>query len=681
MSRPSPLERLFNPSSIAIVGASTQSSKAGYQMLKSLAGFAGRIYPINPSAETILGFAAYTNLRAVPAPIDLVILTIPAEACAGVLASAGELGAGGAIVISGGFADIGEAGVARQDDLLSTARQGGVRLLGPNTSGFIAPARGLRATFAPGAETLEAGGLAIVAQSGGINLALAFIAKREGFGVRLAVGLGNAADVGAADVLDYLADDAATKAIALHLEGVSDGRRMFETLRRVTRIKPVVALPVGRTAINAFARSHTGNLLGDFALTRAALVQAGAVVVDTTDDLIDAAATLASVRLEPKRRPGVGIVTGQAGPGLLIADALNAANVAIPELSEPTVARIRDHLPPLTYMRNPVDTGRPGASFASVLEIVARDGAIDALLVYALHEPDALDAGEVLSRTRGALDKPLVFGTGAAPDDAQTTMAALWQVGVPSFGAPDRAARAMRALVADAEAAARNLERIGTAAPTVAAPVRGPLDEAAAKALIAAAGIACPRHVACASHGAAHDAFATLGGPAVVKVLNPAIAHKTEAGGVHVGIEDVGALRRALAAIDAIPGGPHRYLVEEMAPPGIELILGARRDASWGASVLVGLGGIAAEALGDVAIRLAPLARDDAEEMLRELRGRALIDGWRGAPVADRAKLIDAIVAIGGLIASHPEISELDINPLRASQDGRLLALDALVVL
>ena len=650
-------------------------------MLKSLAGFAGRLYPINPKAEEILGFAAYSSLKSVPEPIDLAILTIPAEACAMALADAGESGVGGAMIVGGGFADIGEVGRVRQDELLTIARAGGVRLLGPNTSGFIDPSRGLCATFAPGAETLAPGNMAIVAQSGGINLALAFIAQREGIGVRLAVGLGNAADIGAVDVLAYLAQDTATTAIALHLEGVSDGRRLYETLREATRVKPVVALPVGRTAIGEFARSHTGKLLGNFALTRAALSQAGAVIVDTADDLIDAASALASARLKPKRRPGVGIVTGQAGPGLLIADTLNAANVAVPALAEKTVARIREKLPPLTYMRNPVDTGRPGETFASVLEVVAQDAAIDALLVYALHEPDALDARRVLAAARETQGKSIVFGTGAAPDGALATMAELRSAGVPSFGAPDRAARAMRALVADADAAARNAGND----PSLPSP-RGrighaPLDEAAAKALIAAVGIAAPRHIVCASHAEARKALDKLGGPAVVKILNAAILHKTEVGGVHIGIADHRALARALAAIDAIPSGPHRYLVEEMAPPGVELILGARRDASWGPSVLVGLGGVTAEALGDVAIRLAPLTRADAEEMLGELRGRALIDGWRGAPAVDRAKLVDAIIAVGAMIAAYREIAELDINPLRATDDGRLLALDALVAL
>ncbi len=684
---PPSLDRLFNPRTVAVVGASASPAKAGYQMMKSLVGGTVHVYPINPNAAEILGVRAFPDLAAVPEPIDLVVLTIPAVACVPALKQAAAVGAGAALIVSGGFADVGGEGKRLQDELASICRSGRIRLLGPNTSGYFNPVAGLRASFVPGTESFHAGDIAIVAQSGGINVALALLAARDGIGLSLAVGLGNAADVDAADVIAHLARDPATRAIAVHLEGISDGRHLYETVRAAARLKPVIALPVGRTAIGDFARSHTGELLGNFALTRAALAQAGAVIVESLSDLIDAAVCLAARRLEPARRAGVGVITGQAGPGLLIADTLNAAGVSVPPLATSTVEKIAKLLPPLTYTRNPVDTGRPGESFRSVVEAVAADPAIDAVLVYAIHEPEAMDPVAILGHARNSLAMPIVFGTGAAPASAWAAIRAVRAAGIPCFVSPDQAARAMRALVADAAAQ----DRIRSSPPAPVAAERPlahrPLDEAAAKDLIDAAGISTPRRAACATRAEAHVAFNALRRPVVVKILDARIAHKSEIGGVVVGVETSEQLERALAQIDsnsgridAIPHRPHRYLVEEMAPPGLELILGAKRDSSFGPSVLVGLGGITAEALGDVAVRLAPLAARDAEEMLDELRARKLLDGWRGSPAVNRAKLVAAIVALGRFVAAHPEIRELDINPVRAYPDG-LLALDALIVM
>lgn len=680
---PSSLSRLFAPRSIAVVGASAQPAKAGYQMLKSLGGFPGRLYPINPKAEEILGHRAYPALAALPEPVDLAVLVIPAEAAIAAVREAGACSAGAAILVSGGFADLGAKGQALQDELVAAAREGDLRLLGPNTSGFIAPGRLVCATFAPGAEEIAAGDIAIVCQSGGVNIALSFLAHRERLGLSLAVGLGNAADVGAADVIEYLAGDPQTTAIALHLEGIDHGRRLFAAIRAASAVKPVVALPVGRTDIAAFARSHTGKLMGSYALTRAMLVQAGAVVVDSTGELIDAAHALARVRLRPIRRAGVGIVTGQAGPGLMMSDTLNAAQVSVPPLAEPTMVRIAALLPPLTYIQNPVDTGRPSASFGNVLAAVAGDRAIDALLVYALHEPEALDAPRVIGEARRTLAQPIVFGTGAAPAGAWQTMATLEAAGVPCFTAPDRAARAMRALVDDASGQARMTSEHPTR-PQPARPLGpAPLDEAEAKALLAASGFTIPVHRVARTHAEAHAAFKALHHPVAVKALDRAILHKTEVGGVHLHIATEDVLTGALRQIDAIPGASQgrQYLIEEMAPPGVDLILGARHDPSFGPTVLVGLGGTAAEAFADVAMRLAPPSLADAEEMLDELQARRLLDDWRGAPRVDRLRLAQAIQALGRLIAGHPEIAEFDINPLRATADGRLLVLDALIVL
>ncbi len=668
------LARLFDPVSVAVVGASASADKAGFQILKALEGFHGTVYPINPRGGEILGNPVYPSLSEVPGPVDLVALVLPARHSLAVIEEAAAIGAGAAFMVSGGFGETGADGAELQAAVLAACRAGALRLLGPNTSGFLRPSRGLACTFLPAAAGIGAGPIGIVAQSGGINLTLALMANAEGLGISLAAGLGNAADLGLAEAIGYLAADAGTRAIVVHLEGVADGRALFEAVQAAVAVKPVIALPVGKTDLGGFARSHTGALMGSHALTRSALRQAGAVTTDGLAEALDAAHVLSLARLEPNRDPGIGILTAQAGPGLLMTDTLNSAGARIPELAAATVERIAAHLPPLTYIHNPVDTGRPGETFGEVLALIAGDTAIDAVLCYALIEDATLDPVSVFVATRKARPEPLVFGTSGAPVRLAEVVGGLRSAGIPVLPAPDRAARAMRALIEESRARARaRPERPNRADVPPLGP--GPLDENEAKALIAGCGIPVPNRRACTGRREALAAFAALDKPLVAKVLDPRIDHKTEAGGVHLGIESEDDLIRALEAI-----GSERVLIEEMAPPGIELIIGGRNDPSFGPTVLLGLGGTAAEAMGDVAIRLAPLGEDDVAEMIESLAGRAVFGPWRGAAAPDRAAIVGAVRAVAGLIASRPEIAELDLNPVRACPDG-VIALDALVVL
>lgn len=684
------LERLLDPQSIAVVGASASPEKAGYQAVKSLARFSGRVIPINPKATEILGHACHPSLAVAREKsgisADLVILAVPAAGCLDAARDAAAAGCGGLLVVSGGFGEVdptaGGDGARLQDELLDICRGSGLRLLGPNTSGFIRPKTGCCASFAPGVDQIADGNIAVVAQSGGVNLTLAFLIHRLGFGLSFSAGLGNAVDVEAADVLEMLGADPGTRAIALHLEGVANGRRLYEVLRDVTRVKPVVAVAVGRADIGDFARSHTGNLIGSYERKIAMLRQAGVVVVASTDEVADAVTVLSRTRLQPAPDPGVAIVTGQAGPALLIVDQLRAAGVRVPELEAASMEAIGRLLPPLTYVRNPVDTGRPGPTFAKVLQTVCDDPNIDAVGVYAINEPAAVDPGVVFPAVKKATAKPVLFGTMGDPKSLAETMETLAQVGVPALASPERLALALRVLVEDARYAYRM--RSGSAGPEgesgQALALTLPCDEAQGKALLARYGVAVPKAAVCATRAEAASAFAALNKPVVAKILSVEIAHKTEAGGVKLGLKSDADLAAALDALDAIPiKGARRYLLEEMAVPGLELIVGAVRDPSFGPVVMVGLGGITAEALRDSALRLAPIDETEALEMLGELRGRALLEGFRGAPPVDRKAVARAIVAVARLLSAHPEISEIDVNPLRAHPDG-VVALDALIV-
>jgi acetyltransferase len=631
------------------------------------------------------------------------VLVIRAEAVPAALEECGRAGVRAAVICSGGFAESepdGErtdrqgggnnvepdggrtngqgGGRSLQDEALVVARRHGIRLLGPNTSGFMNPLDRVLANFVPDVALLEPGPLAMVASSGGVNLAACFAAAADGLGVRLGVGLGNAADVGFSDVLAYLAADDATRAVGVQLEGVDDGRGLVAAVAELAAVKPLVALKAGRSGVSAFARSHTGRVLGDFELGRAALRQAGAVVVDDLGELIDALRALCARRMRPRAAPEVGVVTAQAGPGILIADVLRARGVSIPAFEETTVTGLGRLLPPLTWQRNPVDTGRPQETFGAVLAEVAGDPHVDALLVYALEERDAVDPEAALRTPGVAGELPVVFGSGGPAGALDERQRALAAVAVPLYRTPERAARAMVALVDDGRAQ----HRLATARPRPAAPLppavaqlldSGSPDEHTAKAVLDALGVPTPERRVCPDRASAQAALAELGGPVVVKVLDPGVAHKLAAGGVHLGVHGRTSLDAALDAIDAIPDrGTAGYLVEAQAAPGPELLVGGFRDPAFGPVVAVGPGGSKVERLGSPALRLAPLSVPDVDEMLAGL-GLGLVGD-------DGSTLANVVLAVSDLLMGAPQVAEIDVNPVRLTPSGPW-ALDALVVL
>lgn len=676
-----PLDALLRPRSIAVIGASASPDKAGHAMMQALDGFAGDLFPVNPRGGTVLGRTALTGLGELPGPVDLAVLVVPPQVVPGAIEQAAAAGVRAAVVCAGGFAESGPEGHHLQEQAVEAARRGGVRLLGPNTSGFMNPVDGVFANFMPAAAGLRPGTVGIVAQSGGVNLAIAFLLDRAGIGLRLGVGLGNAADVGFAQMLDFYADDDATTAVGLHVEGIADGGAVVEALRRVTARKPVVAFKVGRSDVGDFAKSHTGSLTGSYALTRAALAQAGAVVVDSLDEMVAALQALRSVRLPaaPRSATGVAVLTGQAGPGLVVADALGVRGVRVPELAPATLDVLGELLPPLTYQRNPVDTGRPSETFPAVLRTIAAEPGIAAVGVYALDEPGVLDPVTAVGGAAGRV----LYATGGPASAVERHRARLEEIGVPLYSSPGDLAIGLAALVSDAAARA-----VPDAPPVTATRTIGRvLDEDEAKSLFEAHGLRTMRRLAVADRAAAHDGLDELGGPddpVVVKVLDAAVLHKSDVGGVHVGVRSHADLDAALDAIDAIDGATagRRYLVEEQAPRGTELIVGGVRDAVFGPVVLLGLGGVGVELGGgpgsEPVLRLAPLSAERAAEMVDALP-EAVLDGFRGAPPVDRAALATTLLAVSDVLTQHHDVTEIDLNPVRVTARGPVV-LDAVVV-
>jgi acetyltransferase len=699
------LDALFSPAGVVVVGASAAPGKLGAAMARSLSTFPGPVLLVNsrnpdPAAGVYASVAEAVAETGTTA--DLALFCVPAGATPSVVAEASAAGVRAGVVCAGGFREAGLHGAGVEAQLADVVESTGIRLLGPNTSGFLAPPRNLVASFVPGAGEIPAGPVGVVASSGGMLHAIAFSLADAGMGVRLGVGIGNGLDVTAADVLDHLAGDPDVRAVALHVEGLADGRRLTGSVDRLAERVPVVALVVGRGDVGDLARSHTGVLTPSWRTTRAALRQAGAVLVDDERELVDALATLSRTRLPAKADPGVAIVSGQAGPMVLLTDRLRSTGLAVPPLADETVSRLADLLPPLTYQRNPVDTGRPGATFPDVLATVAADPEVDVLAVMGLLEPDAFDlASAVRSVSTGtpqapgspgtpqapgspgtpqapgsaSSDVPVVAVVGGPPEAVAATRAGLAIGGVPSFDGVAGAVAGLRALVDDARARAGRVERDEPVRLVVPQSFRVPSGEDEGKGLLDWLGLSTPARLACDDRRQAGQARRLLRPPLAVKMLEPVVAHKARAGGVRLGVVSEADMEEALDALDG--AGARRYLVEEMIAPGVDLIVGARRDPAFGPVVVLGLGGDEAEALDAVAVRLAPLGEREAAAMLEDLPGAGRTGGWAGR--VEPEAVAGVVATLGALLAAVPELDELEINPLRVTADGRLVALDVVV--
>ncbi|SEI94236.1 acetyltransferase [Arthrobacter sp. yr096] len=668
------LSSLFAPRGIIVVGASSSPEKLGAVMAQSLSTYPAPVELVNSRGENGMHTTIADAAAAIPGGPDLAVLCVPASATAQALRDSAASGATAALVCAGGFAEAGGPGVEFALQVEAAVRETGIRLLGPNTSGFFVPHRNLRASFVPGVAELEPGSVAVVAASGGVNHVLAFHLQRSGAGVSLAAGIGAGTDITAPDVLDYLLTDDQTKAVALHLETVSDGPALIDAVSRLSAVKPVVALVVGRNDVSEFAQSHTGALATSWRTTRSVLKQAGAVIVEDENQLVAAVTALAGQRLSPMPDPGVGLITGQAGPGLLIADALHTAGVTLPRLSQSSQDTIGGLLPPLTFQANPVDTGRPGPGYEKIVAAVAQDPAIDVVAVYGLTEPVA-DLPLAVANSGAARTMPFVIGVDGPDGDLERTRKSAQQHELPLITGPTSLAHGISALVNDSRG---QFQRAEAPASSLQWPdVQGPWDENRSKELLDAFGIATPDRRVCTTRAAAQQALKVLGGPVAVKLLDAAVLHKTEIGGVHLGIKSADDMDHALEKLEA--AGAREYLVEAMAPSGVDLVVGVRRDPVFGPIVVLGLGGTAAEVFADIAIRSAPLAKRAAEGMPAELLARELLYGFRSGPMLDTSALAELLVRLGDALVSNQAIAEIEINPLRLTHSG-LIALDAVVI-
>jgi acetyltransferase len=699
-----PLDALFLPRSVAVIGATERAGSVGRTVLWNLLGnpFGGTVYPVNPHAGSVLGIRAYARVNAVPEAVDLAVIVTPAASVPGIIGECVSAGVRACIVISAGFKEHGEEGKRLEGEIRERMRGSRMRLIGPNCLGVMNPLSGLNATFAQA--MARPGNVAFLSQSGALCTAILDWSARELVGFSAFVSIGSMLDVGWGDLIDYLGNDPRTHSIIIYMESVGDARAFLSAAREVSLSKPIIVIKAGRTEAAAHAAaSHTGSLTGSDEVLEAAFRRCGVLRVSTIADLFYMSEVLG--RQPRPRGPRLAILTNAGGPGVLATDALITLGGALATLSPETVAALDQVLPAHWSHGNPIDVlGDADAKrYASALEIAARDPNIDGLL--AVLCPQAMTApaltAEALKPYASSTGKPVLASWmgGQVVSEGETI---LNQAGIPTFPFPDTAARVFYFMwryaynlkglyetpVLPHEAGVQERLRM---AGEILAQVRGAgrtlLTEVESKQVLQAYGIPCVATRVAISPEEAVALADEIGYPVVLKIFSETITHKTDIGGVHLNLRSADAVRAACGAIEsaarekAAGGSFLGVTVQPMVKlEGYELILGSSVDAQFGPVLLFGAGGQLVEVLKDRALSLPPLNSTLARRFMEQTRIFQALAGVRGRKAVDLGALEQLLVAFSQLVVEQRWIREIDINPLLASPQG-LVALDARIVL
>jgi acetyl coenzyme A synthetase (ADP forming)-like protein len=691
------LRPMLQPRAVAVVGASRSADSIGRRIFDALtaAGFTGPIYPINPATTDIAGHRAYASVREAPAGVDLAVVAVPSDRVLAVVDDCAAAGVKALVVITAGYAEIGDEGRRRQDELVDRVRGYGMRMVGPNCMGLLnaGPSLRLNASFSP--LFPPSGSVGLSSQSGALGLAILALATNRDIGLSTFVSVGNKADVSSNDLLEYWEEDPSTRVILLYLESFGNPRRFARLAKRIGRTKPIVAVKAGRTRGGSRAAgSHTAALAANDTAVEALFHQSGVIRADTIDEMFDVAACLEAQPLPPGRR--MAIVTNAGGPGILAVDACESVGLTVATFSAATRERLRAFLPPAASLGNPIDMVASAGpdEYRQTIEIALADEETDALLViYAPVDISHADAtvsaireGIINARRAGATSKPIlacVMESTGRPQPLRTP-----DERIPVYTFPENAVRAIAKVASYAEWRAQPPGLLwgfddvyAEEARTIcrgAADARGETwltDEELRRALhafnlpLVAAAVAQTRDEAAAS-------AAVLGYPVVAKIHSPRIQHKTDVGGVLINLHDEYAVTTAFdellasAATAGVPKEETAVLIQPMLKGGVETMVGITADPLFGPLIGFGLGGIYVELMGDMHFRIAPLTDRDADELLREIRGFRLLQGYRGQPAADIGALRDVLLRVSRLADEVPEIVELDLNPVIALPDG-----------
>ncbi len=698
------LDKIFQPSRVAVIGASDTRSSVGYTVLRNLvgSGFSGVVYPVNPKRESVQGIQAYRDIASLPHAPDLAVICTPAHTAPGIIRDCGEAGTRGIVLISAGFREIGEEGKQLEQKVLEErAKFKGMRILGPNCLGIMVPSFHLNASFA--ASTPQPGHVGFISQSGALCTSVLDWANEEGIGFSYFVSVGNMLDVSMADLIDYFGSATDTRSIILYIESVTEAREFMSAARAFARVKPIVAFKSGRFAESAqAAASHTGAMAGVDAVYEAAFQRAGIERIFEIEDMFDCAEILARQQLPKGDR--LTIITNAGGPGVMATDALIARDGSLAELTPETIEKLNECLPAFWSHGNPVDVlgDAPPKRFADATEAVLQDANTDAVLVIltpqAMTDPTAT-ATAVAKVSQGARKPVLVAwmgGTTVRPGEE-----ILGEAGLPTYATPEKAIRAFMHLVSYA----RNLEilhetprdipveftfdrqRLRSVFDTLLTEGSEILSENVSKAILEAYEIPVTKPHLARTVDDAVSLGKGIGYPVVMKIHSPQITHKTDVDGVVLNLTSDDAIRKAHdrmmqrvaeRAPDAqILGVTVQSMVTR--PNQLELIMGMKKDPVFGAVIMIGMGGIATELFRDRALALPPLNESLAHRMLRSLKSWPLFKGYRGKPGANIDRLIEILMRFSYLAADYPEIKELDVNPLVVTPDD-VIALDARVV-
>ncbi|HSM73812.1 MAG TPA: acetate--CoA ligase family protein [Desulfobacterales bacterium] len=707
------LDPILNADSVAIIGASRNETKRGFQAIRTLLDekFEGPIYPVNPKESSVLGLHCYAKVTDIEGPVDIALVTTPGRSIPAVLEECGQKGVKGAVIIAGGFGETGEAGRELEAAMMAVARRYGIRLIGPNTSGMLNLKKNLNLV---GLREAPKGDIALLAQSGNMALTLITEAKIKSLrGFSYYVGVGNEADIKFHEYLEFFRQDPDTKAILMYVEGMREGRRFLQQAYKTTQEKPIVLLKSGRSSTGKLsAGSHTGALAGISEVAKTAFGRAGIIVIENSDELFPAVESLSS--LPPLKNNRVAILADGGGHATIAADLLSDMGIGIPKLTEKTQERLRAILPAAAALRNPVDvaggTDADPTIFADCAEVLLKDPNIGGLLIVglfggygirfaaslALKEEDAAHRmGKMVTKSK----KPIVLHS-LYSSEKPHSLHLLRYYGIPVYDSLDVACKCVGVLAQygnylksyhaksnfvlnwGAKAKAEGNRLIAAAR----AERRTYLLEPEAKSLLRLHDVPVPDEGLARSAEEAVELAAGFGGKAVLKIVSPDILHKSDAGGVRVDLEGPAAIAAAFAEIleNARRHNPQAdirgVLVSPMAREGMEVIIGTKRDDQFGPVIMFGLGGVLVEILKDVAFRVLPISHLSAEKMIEEIRSAPLLNGFRGMPACDKKALRKLLVKCSEIVEAYPDIQEMDLNPVISHEKG-LSIVDARIIL
>jgi acetyltransferase len=690
------MEHFFSPRTVAVVGASREEGKVGHDLLKNLVayGYGGKVYPVNPRADNILGIKTYASLREIEDAIDLAVIVVPAPHVLAVVDECHYKGIDSIIVISAGFKESGIDGASRERDLLRKIKQYSIRMIGPNCLGLIDTKSALNASFA--ADMPAQGGIAFISQSGALCTSVLDWAVDECVGFSKFISMGNKTDIDEVDLIQVIDSDDQTKVILGYLEGVNNGMAFMHAAQKITKKTPMIIVKSGGTMAGArAASSHTGTLAGAENAFDTAFKQSGVLRAKTVEELFDYARIFGQQPL-PKG-PRIALVTNAGGPGIIAADAIERSKLEMATLSKNTIDLLRSSLPPMANVYNPVDVlGDAKADrYKFVVETVVADPNVDIVLV--ILTPQTMTEIEKTAEVIGEISNyagKTVATSFMGGKRIKNSLKIMCQRKVPNYPFPERAVSAIEAMykytlwqkkpIPEMKEMNMQKELVVSAFEKVRQTGRQDLGEDEAKQVISVYGFKIPRSILATSETEAVEAAAEIGYPVVAKISSPDILHKSDFGGVIVGIKNAAEIRRFFCDITQkarrlMPSAEIKgVLVQQMITGGKEVILGMSRDPQFGPLLMFGLGGIYIEVLKDVTFRIAPIGLGEAEEMVREIRSFPLLQGVRGERPVDINSLTDGIVRISQLVTDFPEIMEMDINPLMVfPEGGGTMAIDA----